>query len=111
MDEPRWGVLSAVDLKTGKMKWQVKTPEPLVGGLLSTASDLVFVGEGNGSLNAFDAKNGHRLWTTTLSAGVNAPPITYQIDGIQYIAVVAGGNQLFGFKQGDEIHVYSLPKK
>ena len=111
MDEPRWGVLSAVDLKTGKMKWQVKTPEPLVGGLLSTASDLIFVGEGNGSLNAFDAKNGHRLWTTTLSAGVNAPPITYQIDGIQYIAVVAGGNQLFGFKQGDEIHVYSLPKK
>ena len=110
MDEPRWGVLSAINLRTGKMRWQVKTSEPLVGSLLSTASDLIFMGEGNGAFNAFDATNGQRLWSTQLPAGVNAPPITYQINGVQYIAVVAGGNQLFGFKQGDGIHVFALPK-
>ena len=110
MDEPRWGVLSAINLRTGEMRWQVKTSEPLVGGLLSTASDLIFMGEGNGAFNAFDATNGQRLWSTQLPAGVNAPPITYQINGVQYIAVVAGGNQLFGFKQGDGIHVFALPK-
>jgi glucose dehydrogenase len=42
---------------------------------------------------------------------VNAPPITYEIDGVQYVAVAAGGNQMFGFKQGDALMVFALPKK
>jgi glucose dehydrogenase len=86
----------------------VKTDEPLVGGVLATAGDLLFMGEGNGKFNAYDARSGKLLWQFNCGAGVNAPPVTYEIDGRQYIAVAAGGNQLFGFKQGDTIHVFAL---
>lgn len=108
LEEARWGLLSAIDLKTGKLRWQHKTPDPLVGGVLATAGGLVFSGEGDGHLDAVDAASGQLLWQAKTDAGVNAPPITYEIDGVQYIAVVAGGNQIFGFKQGDELMVYKL---
>lgn len=107
-DVPRWGVLSAIDLVSGKMKWQRKTAQPLVGGLLTTEGNLVFMGEGEGSFNAYDATTGQVLWRDQLDAGVNAPPITYQIDGVQYVAVAAGGSQIFGYKTGDYFQVYKL---
>ena len=110
MDVPRWGAVSAIDLRSGKMRWQSKTPEPLVGGVLATSGGLVFVGQGNGRFSAMDATSGAELWHDVLDAGVNAPPISYSIDGIQYVAVAAGGNQIFGFKQGDFLRVYALPK-
>jgi glucose dehydrogenase len=50
------------------------------------------------------------LWQSKLDAGVNAPAITYQIDGVQYVAVVAGGNAIFGYTAGDNIAVYALGK-
>ena len=86
----------------------MKTPQPLTGGLLATEGNLIFMGEGNGNFNAYDAKTGKLLWTNKVDAGVNAPPISYEIDGIQYIAVAAGGNSIFGFKEGDNILVYKL---
>lgn len=110
VDEARWGLLSAIDLATGKIAWQQKTEQPLVGGVLATAGGLVFTGEGNGSFNAYDQRTGALLWQTKADAGVNAPPITYEIDGVQYVAVAAGGNSIFGYKQGDNILVYSLSK-
>jgi glucose dehydrogenase len=108
MDVPRWGVLSAIDLATGKMKWQHKTAQPLVGGVLATAGNLVFMGEGSGRFNAYDAATGQTLWSDQLDAGVNAPPVTWQIDGVQYVGVAAGGNQIFGYKAGDTFQVYRL---
>lgn len=108
MDVPRWGVLSAIDLASGKIKWQRRTEQPLVGGLLATAGNLVFMGEGSGRFNAYDATSGEVLWSDQLDAGVNAPPITYRIDGVQYVAVAAGGNQIFGYKTGDTLQVYRL---
>jgi len=110
IDEARWGLLSAIDLKTGKLLWQHRTPEPLVGGVLATAGGLVFTGEGSGRLDAVDASSGEVLWQSSFDAGVNAPPITYQIDGVQYVAVAAGGNQIFGFRQGDELRVFALDR-
>ncbi len=108
---PRWGTLSAIDTRrVGKIRWQVKTEQPLVGGVLATAGDLLFTGEGNGSFNAYDSGTGDLLWQGKASAGVNAPPITYQVDGKQYVAVAAGGNSLFGFKQGDAVMVFALPE-
>ena len=108
---PSWGVLSAIDTKrSGKIKWQVKTAQPLVGGVLATAGDLLFTGEGDGHFNAYDSETGELLWRANASAGVNAPPVTYQIDGKQYVAVAAGGNALFGFKQGDAVMVFALPE-
>jgi len=107
--DPRWGVLSAINLGTGKMKWQVKTDQPLTGGLLATKGGLLFMGEGNGNFNAYSSNSGERLWQTKVDAGVNAPPISYEIDGVQYIAVAAGGNAIFGYAAGDNMMVYALP--
>ena len=106
--DARWGSLSAIDLASGKIKWQTKTAEPLMGGVLATASGLLWMGEGDGSFNAYDSQNGTLLWQIKVDAGVNAPPISYDVDGEQYIAVVAGGNSIFGYTYGDNVLVYRL---
>lgn len=107
--DERYGLLSAINIDTGKLVWQHKTANPLLGGVLSTASGLVFSGEGNGEFFALDATTGKKVWSGQSEAGVNAPPISYAIEGKQYIAVVSGGNKLFGYKSGDAIKVWSLP--
>jgi glucose dehydrogenase len=68
------------------------------------------MGEGNGNFNAYSSQSGKILWQTKVDAGVNAPPISYEIDGVQYIAVAAGGNAIFGYTAGDNMMVYALPK-
>ncbi|HEY9269028.1 MAG TPA: PQQ-binding-like beta-propeller repeat protein [Methylotenera sp.] len=108
--DPRWGTVSAINLATGKIQWQVKTAQPLMGGMLATQGGLVFMGEGDGSFNAYNSSTGDLLWQDKADAGVNAPPISYEIDGVQYVAVVAGGNAIFGFTAGDNILVYTLKK-
>lgn len=110
IDEARWGTLTSIDLTNGKIRWQKKTDQPLVGGVLATAGGLLFMGEGNGNFNAYDTSNGALLWQTKTDAGVNAPPITYEVDGVQYVAVAAGGNPIFGYKLGDNVLVYKLGK-
>ena len=74
--DPRtqWGNITAVDYNTGKIRWQVKTPEPMIGGILATAGGLVFTGEGNGKFTAYNSSNGKELWSFRAGAGVNAPP-------------------------------------
>jgi glucose dehydrogenase len=108
--DPRWGLLSSIDLSTGKIAWQTKTAQPLIGGVLATAGGLVFMGEGDGHFNAYNSQTGELLWQAKSEFGVNAPPITYTIDGVQYIAVASGGSSIFGYKQGDALLVYALPK-
>ena len=110
-NDARWGLLSAIDLKTGNIAWQNKLPQPLVGGVLATAGGLLFVGEGNGNFNAYNSQTGELLWQDKSDFGVNAPPISYTINGEQYIAVVSGGNSIFGYKQGDAVLVYKLADK
>lgn len=108
-NDARWGLLSAINLASGKLRWQHKTTQPLVGGVLSTAGNLVWTGEGDGHFRAYDSQTGKVLWETKSNFGVNAPPITYAINGKQYIAVVSGGSAIFGYPQGDAILVYALP--
>jgi quinohemoprotein ethanol dehydrogenase len=107
-DDPSWGLLSAIDLTTGKIAWQNKTEQPLVGGSLATAGGLVFMGEGNGNFNAYNSQTGELLWQAKSPFGVNAPPISYIVDGVQYIAVASGGNRIMGFKEGDSMLAYKL---
>jgi PQQ-dependent dehydrogenase (methanol/ethanol family) len=105
-----WGTLSAIDLgRGGRIHWQVRTDEPLVGGVLATAGGLVFSGAGEGRFAAFDAGSGRELWSWQCEAGVNAPPVTYAAGGRQYVAVAVGGNALFGFRQGDMVMAFALP--
>ena len=106
--EEQAGNVTAVDYNTGKIKWQVKTPQPMIGGILSTAGGLVFTGEGNGWFRAYDAKNGKILWSFQAGAGVNAPPSSYMVGGKQYIAVAAGGNVQLDFKRGNSIIAFTL---
>ena len=107
-NEPDWGVLSAIDVASGKLGWQRKVARPMVGGVLATAGDLVFAGEGTGRFVAYDAHSGTPLWEYTGNYGVNAPPVSYMVKGKQYLSVAAGGNSLFGYEVGDEILTFSL---
>ncbi|PHP65958.1 pyrrolo-quinoline quinone [Zhengella mangrovi] len=101
------GVLDAVDVNTGKIAWAYDAPQPMIGGVLATAGNLVFTGEGNGWFDAFNAETGETVWRYNLGAGVNAPPISYQVDGRQYIAVAAGGNFQLGYPRGDVVAIFA----
>jgi len=103
------GPFVALDVETGKVAWQYKAPQPLIGGVLATAGNLVFMGEGNGWFDAFNAKSGELVWRYNLGAGVNAPPVTYQVNGTQYLAVAAGGNFQLTFPYGDTVAIFKLP--
>ncbi len=106
--EEQWGNVTAVDYDTGKIRWQVRTEQPMIGGALATAGGLVFAGEGNGLFKAYDAETGAVLWSYQLGAGVNAPPSSYSVDGKQYIVVAAGGNVQLDYKRGNNIVAFSL---
>ena len=88
---PPTGTLTAIDVNTGKIAWQDKTSLPLYGGIVTTASNLLFTGEMDGNFDAFDAKTGKKLWHYFMGVGVCSPPITYRVKGIQYVAVGASG--------------------
>lgn len=103
----QFGNVTAVDYNTGKIKWQKKTPQPMIGGALATAGGLVFTGEGDGMFRAYDAENGDVLWSFQAGAGVNAPPASYSVDGKQYIVVGAGGNTQLNFKRGNNIIAFT----
>ena len=107
--EKQFGTFTAINLNTGKRAWQVKTDQPMIGGALATAGNLVFTGEGNGHFNAYDARTGKTLWSFTGGAGCNAPPVSYSVDGKQYIAVACGGNYQLGYPLGDAVMVFALP--
>jgi len=107
--EKQWGRLSAVNIDTGKVAWKFDTEQPLIGGVLATAGDLVFNGEGNGYFRAFDARTGKKLWEYQAGAGVNAPAVSYMVGGKQYVAVAAGGNTQLDFKRGNTVLVFALP--
>jgi len=106
--EKQWGRLAAVNLDNGKLAWKFDTAEPLIGGVLATGGNLVFNGEGNGLFRAFDAKTGKKLWEYQCGAGVNAPAVSYTVNGKQYIAVAAGGNTQLDFKRGNSVVVFGL---
>jgi alcohol dehydrogenase (cytochrome c) len=106
--ETQSGNITAVNYDTGKIKWQVKTPEPMIGGILATAGGLVFTGEGNGKFSAYNSSNGKELWSFHAGAGVNAPPSSYTVGGKQYIVVGAGGNTQVDFHRGNNIIAFSL---
>ena len=102
---------TAVDARSGDIRWQRRTPQPLLGGVLATAGQLIFTGEGDGHFNAMDALTGEVLWRYRVEYGVNAPPISFAVDGRQYVAVAAGGNKLFNFPLGDALLVFALPPR
>jgi alcohol dehydrogenase (cytochrome c) len=102
-ETPQSGAVRAFDARDGKLVWEFKTLSPEHGSALTTAGDLLFIGDTQGYFTAFDARSGRVLWKLNTGAagyGVSAPAITYMLDGKQQFAVVAGTSlyafQLFG---------------
>ena len=90
------GAVIAIDPRTGEKKWKFPMTDTSDSGLLTTASDLLFTGGREGYFQALDARTGALLWKTILGGPIVAGPITYQVDGKQFI-VVAAGHSLFAF--------------
>ncbi len=84
------GFLRAIDPTTGAIRWETPLGAPANGGTLSTGGGLVFTGDQLGRVIAFDARTGAELWSYKTGSSVIAPPITYTLDGRQYLAVVSG---------------------
>lgn len=84
------GVLRAFDPASGKIVWEAPNPAPLWGGVMTTAGNLVFTGTPEGFFKAFDAKTGKELWKFQTGSGVVGQPITWEMDGEQYVAVASG---------------------
>jgi PQQ-dependent dehydrogenase (methanol/ethanol family) len=86
------GVVAALDPATGKIRWRTDLPRPANGGTLATAGGLVLLGNDDGFLRALDDRSGKVLWRYDLQRRVGSAPIAYEIDGVEYIALAAGGS-------------------
>jgi quinoprotein glucose dehydrogenase len=124
-NRPPWGSLVAIDLTTGEQRWQVpfgQVPElarvpgseawgsPSLGGSMITAGNLIFIGAAmDDYIRAFDLETGKELWKGPLPAGGQATPMTYMVNGRQYVVIAAGGHGNLGTTFGDYVVAFALP--
>ena len=124
--KPPWGTLVAIDLSSGAKKWEVplgymlnpqKYPDAEkwgslnFGGAIATAGSLTFVAATRDNhLRAFDSQTGELLWKYLLPASAQATPMTYEVNGKQYIVIAAGGHGKFFTKQGDYVVAFSVER-
>jgi alcohol dehydrogenase (cytochrome c) len=106
----RSGTLTAIDPTTNRIVWQQVTKYPMGtgSGLLSTAGGLLFHGESDGHLVAYDIRNGEELWKFQTGAGANGPVSTFAVAGEQYVSVLAGGNNVLLSPRGDFLWTFKL---
>lgn len=98
-DEVGNGAVMAMDPHTGKPKWKVTQFDVTDGGMLTTASDLLFTGGREGYFHALDARTGALLWKTNLGGQIVMAPVTFQVEGQQYVSVIAGSSMFtFGLR-------------
>jgi glucose dehydrogenase/cytochrome c5 len=103
------GVLTAIDVTTGRRAWQVQFPDRCYSGTVVTAGNIVFVGRSNGELEAYDAeKGGKALWSFQTGAGANNTPTVFEQDGKERIAFYAAGSALGASAHGDDLWLFSL---
>ena len=104
------GTWTAIGGNTNKIAWQKNVPFRVGsgGGSTTTAGGLVFHGDPGGEIQARDAKTGELLWQFQTGFGAEATPMVYEVDGEQYIAIAAGGNQGVGSANGDAVWTFSL---
>ena len=123
---PPWGYMAAIDLKTMKIAWMHKNgtirdsaplPIPIemgvpsLGGPMTTAGGVAFLtSTSDYYIRAYDVTNGDQLWQDRLPAGGQSTPMTYAVDGRQYVVTAAGGHGSFGTRIGDYVIAYTLAK-
>ena len=113
----QWGHVKAFDAATGREVWSWRGQHPMVSSILTTAGDLVFAGEPNGNFNAYDAKSGTVIWQFQTGSGIHSNPITYSVNGKQYVAVPSGWGgwmkgfapETYGATRGSALFVFALP--
>jgi alcohol dehydrogenase (cytochrome c) len=98
-----WGALQAYDIRTGRRMWTKETKFPWTDGTLTTGGGLVFSGTPDQKFYAFDARSGKILWTFHARSGFIGQPISYMIDGKQYIAVQSGYGGVTPFWGGEKV--------
>ena len=124
-NEPPWGKLTAIDLESGRIRWTVplgtvpaladvpgsaEWGSPNLGGSIVTADGLVFIAAAMDKyLRAFDIDSGVTLWKGILPASAQATPMTYSVNGKQYVVVAAGGHGRLGTEAGDYVVAFALP--
>ncbi|MBU0539853.1 MAG: methanol/ethanol family PQQ-dependent dehydrogenase [Gammaproteobacteria bacterium] len=116
------GSLKAIDPVSGTVKWEFKNNAPLWGGVLATAGNLVFMGNPEGYLMAFDAKTGEVLYKFNTGSGIVSSPITWDKDGEQYVTIVSGwggaiplwggevAKRIKNLNQGGSVWTFKIPK-
>ena len=121
--EDHIGSLKAIDPDTGEWKWEYKNDAPLWSGVMTTAGGLVFFGNPEGELIALDDETGEKLWSFQTGSGIVGQPITWEMDGEQYVAVASGWGgavPLWGgevakkvnyLNQGGSVWTFKLPKQ
>ncbi|MEQ5841985.1 glucose/quinate/shikimate family membrane-bound PQQ-dependent dehydrogenase [Paraburkholderia acidicola] len=123
--QPAWGYISAINLKTNEIVWKkrigtvrdsspvplpFKMGMPMLGGPMVAAGGVAFIGAtADNYIRAFNVNNGEQVWEARLPAGGQATPMSYSIDGRQYVVIAAGGHGSFGTKLGDYVIAYALP--
>jgi len=123
--KPPWGTLLAIDLHTGRKQWEVPLGYMLdpkrypgaegwgsinFGGAIVTGGNLVFIAASmDDHFRAFDRRTGKVLWEFALPASAQATPMSYALDGKQYVVIAAGGHGKLGTKEGDYVMAFALP--
>jgi quinoprotein glucose dehydrogenase len=123
--QPAWGYMAAIDLTTNRIVWKqrigtvrdsapvplpFKMGMPMLGGPIVTAGGVAFISAtADYYLRAFDVNSGRQLWQARLPAGGQATPMSYAVDGKQYVVIAAGGHGSFGTRMGDYVIAYALP--
>ena len=102
------GHLLAWDPIAQRKVWDVEHPSGWNGGVLSTAGGLVFQGDATGYFSAYEAGNGARLWSYPVRQGIVAPPITYSVDGEQYVALLSGWGGVYALLTGEIARQHSV---
>lgn len=123
MYEDHIGSLKAIDPDTGDLKWEYKNDAPLWGGVMTTAGGLVFTGTPEGKFIAFDDDTGDILWSFQTGSGIVGQPVTWEMDGEQYVSIISGWGgavPLWGgevakkvnfLNQGGMLWTFRLPKE
>lgn len=125
---PPWGTLSAIDMDTGRLNWQIPVGQikqwgitvpasfgwgsPHIGGVIVTASGLIFTaGTMDEKIRAFDVDTGEELWQAKLPTWATAMPMTYEADGRQFVVIAAGGTSRVTTKLDDDVIAFALPRQ
>jgi alcohol dehydrogenase (cytochrome c) len=118
-DEESWGHVKAFDPRTGREVWSWRAEQPIVASLLTTAGDVVFVGEPSGLVSALHARTGEMLWRFQTGSGIHSSPTTYSVGGTQYVAVPSGWGgwvegfapKSYGAPRANALYVFALPSR